>query len=130
GPTRKFPPRPHPRLRRSPLPRRGRDPAAELRHPHPPFRDRPPTEALTPRAAGRWTRVQLRRAAASILAEGLRAADPGALVRRWLRAHGSALPAPRTRGRLLLVAAGQAAPPMAKAPEEILRDRIPPPLPV
>src|SRR5262249_3361494 len=78
----------------------------------------------TPRAAGRWTRVQLRRAAASILVEGLRAADPGALVRRWLRAHRSALPAPRTRGRLLLVAAGKAAPAMAKAAEEVLGARI------
>jgi hydroxypyruvate reductase len=79
---------------------------------------------LSLRAAGRWTRVQLRRAAASILAEALRAADPGALVRRWLEAHRSALPSPRTKGRLLLVAAGKAAPAMAKAAEEVLGDRI------
>jgi glycerate 2-kinase len=85
---------------------------------------------LTTRPRGQhWSRPQLRRAAAAILRAGLDAADPGRLVRRHVQAHGS-----RTRvagvehlggrGRLCLVAAGKAAPAMARAAEEALGDRL------
>ena len=77
----------------------------------------------------RWDRVRLRRAAASILAAGLRATDPDLLVRRHLRLRGRRLSAAGTtfdlsRGRLALVAAGKAAGTMARAAEAVLGGRI------
>ena len=77
----------------------------------------------------RWDRVRLRRAAASILAAGLRAADADLLVRRHLRLRGRRLSAAGTtfdlsRGRLAVVAAGKAAGTMARAAEAVLGGRI------
>jgi len=71
----------------------------------------------------------LRRAAASILASGLRAADPVALVHANLRLRSGRLIAggtsyPLGHGRLVLVAAGKAAVTMARAAERILGARI------
>jgi len=71
----------------------------------------------------------LRRAAASILASGLRAADPVALVHTNLRLRGGRLIAggmsyPLGRGRLVLLAAGKAAATMARAAERILGARV------
>jgi hydroxypyruvate reductase len=79
--------------------------------------------------AARWDRSRLRRAAASILAAGLRAADPDLLVRRSLRLTGRRLTAGGStyalgRGRLVLVAAGKAAAAMARAAEHVLGERI------
>jgi len=76
----------------------------------------------------RWDRVRLRRAAASILAAGLRAADPDLLVRQNLRRVGRRLlvagrSVDLSRGRLAVVAAGKAAGTMARAAEAMLRDR-------
>ena len=64
-----------------------------------------------------------------MLAAGLRAADPGPLVRAALRASGRRLIAaghslPLGRGRVLLLAAGKAAPAMAAAAEAALGARI------
>jgi glycerate 2-kinase len=84
---------------------------------------------LSGRGRGRWTRRQLRRAAASILAEGLRAADPAALVRRSLQADRAGLAALSGRsrkgqGKLFVVAAGKAARAMAAAAEQVVGDLI------
>jgi hydroxypyruvate reductase len=81
------------------------------------------------RRAARWDRLRLRRAAAQILAAGLRAADPALLVRRNLRLRGRRLSAAGAtfdlrRGRLVLVAAGKAAGAMARAAEEVLDGMI------
>src|SRR5688500_1099451 len=73
----------------------------------------------------RSDRARLRRAAASILAAGLRAADPGRLVRahlaREVRAGGSLYNVP---GRCVLAAAGKAASRMAAAAEKTLGGRL------
>jgi hydroxypyruvate reductase len=79
--------------------------------------------------AGRFDRHRLRRAAAAILAEGLRAADPDRLVRAHLRVRGRRLVAAGVNidlsgGRLVLLAAGKAAGTMARAAEAVLKDRI------
>lgn len=75
--------------------------------------------------SGRWSRARLRRAAQSILTEALAAADPATLVRRNLRLRRGALEAagirfPTGGGRIVLVAAGKAAVPMARAAEHVL----------
>jgi hydroxypyruvate reductase len=77
----------------------------------------------------RWSRARLRRAAQSILHDALAAADPERLVERHLRVKGSHLDAagervPLPRGRLVLVAAGKAAVPMARAAERALGRRL------
>jgi hydroxypyruvate reductase len=64
-----------------------------------------------------------------VLAAGLRAADPGPLVRAALRRDGRRLIAAGEalalgRGRVLLLAAGKAAPAMAAAAEEVLGARM------
>ena len=66
----------------------------------------------------RWNRLRLRRASSKILAKGLEAAEPARLVQRSLRPRGGSLALaghtlPLGRGRLVLVAAGKAAAPMA-----------------
>jgi glycerate 2-kinase len=81
------------------------------------------------RTPPRLTRARLRAAAADILASGLRAADPGRLVRAALRIDGRRLIAageahPLGRGRLVLLAAGKAAPAMAAAAEAVLGPRL------
>jgi hydroxypyruvate reductase len=70
-------------------------------------------------------RARLRRAAADILHAALRAAAPGALVRKHLRRRGDTLEAGGLahrlgRGRVVLVAAGKAAGAMAAAAEPVL----------
>lgn len=77
----------------------------------------------------RWDRPRLRRAAASILSAGLRAADPDRLVRANLRAARGAARIGGADyhlrdGRLAVVAAGKAASRMAAAAEEALGARI------
>jgi hydroxypyruvate reductase len=76
----------------------------------------------------RWDRARLRRAAASILSTGLRAADPRRLVRASLARDG-----PRLRiagrpynvpGRCVVAAAGKAASQMAAAAEQALGARL------
>jgi hydroxypyruvate reductase len=84
---------------------------------------------MTRRRAARWDRSRLRRAAASILAAGLRAADPEALVRGHLRRRGRTLsvggvPYRLGHGRLVLVAAGKAAAAMARTAETVLGGHI------
>ena len=84
---------------------------------------------MTRRRARPWDRSRLRRAAASILAAGVRAADPDLLVRGSLRLRGRRLAAGSAtyslgRGRLVLVAAGKAAAAMARAAERVLGERI------
>ena len=73
-------------------------------------------------------RRRLRRAAASILSAGLRAADPAALVRGHLSAGPRGVHAAGTlykvQGRCVLVAAGKAASPMAAAAERALGARL------
>jgi hydroxypyruvate reductase len=64
-----------------------------------------------------------------VLAAGLHAADPGPLVRAALRLHGRRLIAageayPLGRGRVLVLAAGKAAPAMAAAAEQVLGARL------
>jgi glycerate 2-kinase len=77
----------------------------------------------------RWDRSRLRRAAASVLGAGLRAADPERLVRAHLRATRSAVrvagvPYALDGGRLVVVAVGKAASRMARAAEQALGDHI------
>ncbi len=72
-------------------------------------------------------RRALRRTAAAILQAGLRAADPRPLVARELRVRGGALEVAGLRhrlgrGRILLLAVGKAAVPMAAAAEWALGD--------
>jgi hydroxypyruvate reductase len=74
-------------------------------------------------------RSRLRRAAAAILAEGLRAADPERLVRAHLRVSGPVLHVGGNRyklhgGRVALVALGKAAVRMARAAEGVLKARL------
>ena len=80
------------------------------------------------RSPSRWTRTRLRRAAAAILRAGLDAADPARLVRRQLRRRALVEVAGVVhrpgRGRLVMIAAGKAAPAMARAAEEVLGDRL------
>jgi hydroxypyruvate reductase len=81
------------------------------------------------RARRRFDRLRLRRAAAAILAAGLKAADPADLVRRSLRLRGGTLWSAGVRhrlerGRIAVVAAGKAAATMASAAEEVLGERI------
>jgi hydroxypyruvate reductase len=76
-------------------------------------------------SGGRWDRRRLRRAASTVLAEALRAADPATLVRRSLRLRGGTLEAAGFRqrlgrGRIAMLAVGKAAPAMARAAEEAL----------
>ncbi|HET9314607.1 MAG TPA: glycerate-2-kinase family protein, partial [Vicinamibacteria bacterium] len=76
-----------------------------------------------------WDRRRLRSAAARILSEGLRAADPEQLVERHLKIVGSRLRVLGVEhrlehGRLVLLAAGKAACRMAHAAEERLGDRL------
>jgi len=64
-----------------------------------------------------------------VLAAGLHAADPGPLVRAALRVQGRRLIAagqayPLGRGRVLVLAAGKAAPAMAAAAEQVLGARL------
>jgi hydroxypyruvate reductase len=75
--------------------------------------------------SGRGSRTRLRRAAREILGEALRAADPSRLVEKHLRVRRGVLEAAGLRfaagrGRVLLVAAGKAAVPMARAAERAL----------
>jgi hydroxypyruvate reductase len=77
----------------------------------------------------RWSRTRLRAAARSILGEALRAADPHRLVLRQLKLHAGVLQAAGVRhrlgrGRVVLVAVGKAAVPMARAAEEVLGGRL------
>jgi hydroxypyruvate reductase len=65
-------------------------------------------------------RASLRRASAAVLAAALRAADPERLVRRALRTRDLA----GRGGRLVLVAVGKAAVPMARAAEDVLGARL------
>jgi hydroxypyruvate reductase len=72
-----------------------------------------------------WSRARLHGAARVLLREALLAADPHRLVRRHLKLRGGALEVagirhPLRRGRLVVVAAGKAAFPMARAAEEVL----------
>ena len=74
-------------------------------------------------------RARLRRAAAAILSEGLRAADPERLVRAHLKAGARAVRIAGTAyelaaGRLAVIAAGKAASRMARAAERVLGDHI------
>jgi hydroxypyruvate reductase len=71
----------------------------------------------------------LRRSAAAILRRGLEAADPQRLVENSLRLSGRNLVAagaryPLGRGRLVLLAVGKAAGPMARAAEMVLGRRL------
>ena len=77
----------------------------------------------------RGDRTRLRAAAQAILREALAGADPGRLVRRSLdvragRLEVAGLRHPIGRGRVVLVAVGKAAVPMARAAEEALGDRL------
>jgi glycerate 2-kinase len=72
----------------------------------------------------------LRRAAAQILAQALRAADPRAAIARLVRVEGHAVviageahPLP-AHARVVVVGAGKAGAPMAQAVEDLLGDRI------
>jgi hydroxypyruvate reductase len=81
------------------------------------------------RARPRWDRARLRRAAAAVLRAGLEAADPERLVRRQLRVRGASVQVAGVthrsgRGRIVLVAAGKAAPAMARAAEQALGGRL------
>jgi hydroxypyruvate reductase len=73
----------------------------------------------------RWDRRRLRRAAAAILASGLRAADPTQLVVDSLRLRGRTLAVAGLRqrldrGRIVVLAAGKAAATMMRAAEDVL----------
>jgi glycerate 2-kinase len=75
--------------------------------------------------SGRGSRTRLRRAARVILEEALGAAEPSHLVASQLRVRRGALEAagvrvPMGRGRIVVVAAGKAAVPMARAAEGAL----------
>jgi len=70
--------------------------------------------------APRFDRARLRRAASQILRAGLEACEPEALTQRALRRLALREP----RGRLLVIAAGKAAPAMARAAYGVLGDRI------
>lgn len=77
----------------------------------------------------RGGRTRLRRAASAILERALVAADPAHLVRANLRARKGGLEIAgkryeTDRGRVVIVAAGKAAVPMASAAEEILGRRL------
>jgi hydroxypyruvate reductase len=77
----------------------------------------------------RGERGRLRAAAQSVLREALAAANPHRLVRRSLALRGGALEVaglrhPIGRGRVVLIAVGKAAVPMARAAEEVLGDRL------
>jgi glycerate 2-kinase len=77
----------------------------------------------------RWSRARLRGAARAILREALQAADPHRLVRRQLKLRAGFLEAGGVlyrlgRGRVVLVAIGKAAVPMARAAEEVLGERL------
>jgi len=77
----------------------------------------------------RWDRPRLRRAAASVLSVGLRAADPARLVHAHLRASRDSVRVAGARyalrgGRLAVIAVGKAASRMALAAEQALGDRI------
>ena len=77
----------------------------------------------------RWGRSRLRGAAQATLREALRAADPRRLVLRQLKLRGDVLEAAGTRhrlgrGRVVLVAVGKAAVPMARAAQEALGGRL------
>ncbi|HEV7499971.1 MAG TPA: glycerate-2-kinase family protein, partial [Vicinamibacteria bacterium] len=127
-------------MRSGQLPRGGGDPPAEVRRAHPAERAGPAPGPLIPRRprGGRSaprsprlpsTHAALRRAAAAILAAGLRAADPGRLVHAALRLHGRRLLAGGASyalgpGRLVLVAAGKASVAMAQAAEDVLGARL------
>lgn len=74
--------------------------------------------------------ADLRRAAAQILDQALRAADPRPAIARRVRVEGNAVviagkahPLP-AHGRVLVVGAGKAGAPMAQAIEDILGDRV------
>ncbi len=74
--------------------------------------------------------ADLRRAAAQILEQALRAADPRAAIEQILRVEGDAVviagktyPLPAD-GRVVVVGAGKAGAPMAQAVEDILGDRV------
>jgi hydroxypyruvate reductase len=74
-------------------------------------------------------RTRLREAAAAILRAALEAAEPARLVRRHLRLRGRSLRVAGLehrldRGRLVRVAAGQAAAAMSRAAEDALGERI------
>jgi hydroxypyruvate reductase len=77
----------------------------------------------------RWSRAGLRAAAQAILREAVLAADPRRLVRRQLKRGEGVLEVAGARhrldrGRIVLVAVGKAAVPMASAAEEVLGDRL------
>jgi glycerate 2-kinase len=76
----------------------------------------------------RWDRHRLRRAAARVLGAAAAAADPAFLLRAQLRVRGDTLWAAGSpfplRGRLVLVAAGKAAEPMAREAERRLGARL------
>ncbi len=77
----------------------------------------------------RWDRRRLRRAAAAILASGLRAADPTRLVVDSLRLRGRSLAVAGLRqrldrGRVVVLAAGKAAATMMRAAEDTLGEAL------
>ncbi len=77
----------------------------------------------------RPTRAGLRTAVRAILGQALGAADPARLVLRGLRLHRGAIEVagvrhPLGRGRVVVVAAGKAAVPMARAAEQALGRRL------
>ncbi len=77
----------------------------------------------------RGERAQLRAAASAILEAALEAADPYRMVKRQLALRGgelrlAGLERRLARGRVVLVAAGKAAVPMARAVEDVLADRL------
>jgi glycerate 2-kinase len=73
---------------------------------------------------------RMRRQAVEIFQAGLRAADPEAAIRRHVRVNGEILQMAHSRfdlrhyDRILVVGAGKAVAPMAKALEDLLGDRI------
>jgi glycerate 2-kinase len=77
----------------------------------------------------RGERARLRAAAATILQAALAAAEPYRMVRRQLalgrrELRVAGLRHPLSRGRVVVVAVGKAAVPMAQAAEEVLRNRL------
>lgn len=81
------------------------------------------------RSGASWDGLRLRRAAAAALQAGLAAADPGRLVRRQLDVRGARVRVAGVEhrsgsGRLVLIAAGKAAPAMAGAAVQLLGERL------
>ena len=116
--------RPRPRVLAGALPRPRREAPAELRHPEPTHPGRSSRPALSPR---REAEARQRAAAAAILRAGLRAADPRLAVEpSWPSGHGLVLAGERlaVAGRVVCLAVGKAALPMAAEAAAILGDRL------